>query len=75
MGWDPENNWLAWQDHRSTGKERPDPVFEALSELIKGEWRDNVCKYADDDPTYLDSIHPKLREAVAEVLGEGRSFE
>lgn len=69
-GLGPEYNWLEWEEGSSTA-EPTSSAFEALSERITGEWRDYVREYADEDPSYLYEIHPNLRAAVAEAVGEG----
>lgn len=70
-GLGPEYNWLEWQDGVSPPEDLPDGVFEALGELIAGDWREDVREDAEMDPNYLDNLHPKVRAAVTEVI-EGR---
>lgn len=48
----------------------PPDVFEALNEVISGDWREDVREHADEDPTYLDRIHPSLRSVVAQVIAD-----
>lgn len=63
-----EYNFIEWQEGVPTGEEMPDAVFQSLSDLILTDWREDVQEWADGDPTYLDGIHPRLRDAVAEVM-------
>lgn len=70
-GLGPEYNWLEWKDGVSPPEDLPDGVFEALGELIAGDWREDVREDAEMDPNYLDNLHPKVRAAVTEVI-EGR---
>ncbi|MGV0958255.1 MAG: hypothetical protein ACOYB1_00315 [Limnohabitans sp.] len=69
-GLGPEYNWLEWGEGGSPSLELPATVFEALGELIIGDWREQVREHADEDPIYLDGIHPSLRAAVAQVIAE-----
>jgi hypothetical protein len=70
-GLGPEYNWLEWDEHTAPSREPPESVFEALCRMITDDWHDEILEYADDDPSYLDGIHPKLKQAVAKVLAEG----
>lgn len=70
-GLGPEFNWLEWQEGRPPTEDLPAAVFEALGELITGDWREEVRDDADLDPNYLDNVDPRLRGAVAEVMGDG----
>jgi hypothetical protein len=69
-GLGPEYNWLEWDESSSVPVDPPPVVFETLSELITGDWRDDVKERADEDPSYLDCIHSNLRAAVAQVIAE-----
>jgi hypothetical protein len=69
-GLGPEYNWLEWDEGSSVPVDPPPVVFETLSELITGDWRDDVKERADEDPSYLDRIHSNLRAAVAQVIAE-----
>jgi len=70
-GLGPEYNWLEWQDGVPPPGDLPDDVFEALGELIAGDWREDVRNDADMDPNYLNNLHPKVRSAVTEVIESG----
>lgn len=70
-GLGPEYNWLEWDEGSAPPSDPPDAVFEALGELIIGDWREEVKAHADEDPKYLDGIHPSLRAAVAQVIADG----
>lgn len=67
-GLGPEYNWLEWEEGSAPSSDPPDAVFEALGELIIGDWREDVREHADEDPKYLDGIHPSLRLAVAKAI-------
>lgn len=69
-GLGPEYNWLEWDEGSAPSSDPPDVVFEALGKLIIGDWREYVREHADEDPKYLDGIHPSLRAAVAQVIAE-----
>lgn len=69
-GLGPEYNWLGWDEGSSVPADPPPDVFEALNEVISGDWRDDVREHADEDPTYLDRIHPSLRSVVAQVIAD-----
>ena len=70
-GLGPEYNWLEWQDGVPPPGDLPDDVFEALGELIAGDWLEDVRDDADMDPNYLNNLHPKVRSAVTEVIESG----
>ena len=70
-GLGPEYNWLEWQEGSSPPEGLPDAVFEALSELITSDWREDVRDDAEMDPEYLDNLHPRVRAAVAELIKSG----
>lgn len=69
-GLGPEYNWLEWDEGVSPSLDLPAAAFEALGELIIGDWREEVREHADEDPKYLDGIHPGLRAAVAQVIAD-----
>lgn len=69
-GLGPEYNWLEWEEGSSPPLDLPDAVFEALGELIVGDWAEDVREHADEDPDYLEGIHPSLRAAVSRVIAE-----
>ena len=69
-GLGPEYNWLEWDEGSSVPVDPPPVVFETLSELITGDWRDDVKEHAEEDPNYLYRMHPKLRASVAQVIAE-----
>jgi hypothetical protein len=69
-GLGPEYNWLDWAEGSSSPGEPTAAAFEALGALITGDWRDYVREDADEDASYLDAIHPDLRAAVAEAIGD-----
>jgi hypothetical protein len=66
-----EHNWLEWADRGCTGESPPDDALVVLTDLITGEWSPHIREWAEDDPDYLNTIHPKLRDAVAKVLSTG----
>lgn len=69
-GLGPEYNWLEWEEGSSVPTDPPPAIFEALNELILGDWRDDVREHADEDRGYLDRMHPDLRAAVAQIIAE-----
>lgn len=69
-GLGPEYNWLEWEEGSSPPEELTGSAFEALGKLITGDWCEDVREHADGDKSYLDGIHPNLRAAVAQAIGE-----
>ena len=67
-GLGPEYNWLEWEEGSSVLADPPQVVFEALSKLISGDWREDVKEHAGEDPNYADHMHPSLRAAVSHVI-------
>ena len=65
-------NWLDWRDGLGLAGEPPEHVFAALSNVIRtnGYWATTIRECADGDPAYLETVHPRLRDAVAAVLEE-----
>jgi len=72
-GLGPEYNWLEWGEDSAVSEDLPASVFDMLGELITDDWREDVLEYAGDDPNYLDTIHPRLRDYVAAVIDDGAS--
>jgi hypothetical protein len=72
-GLGPEYNWIDWKDGDSLNGELPSSVFEALCDLIKGDWSEDVREDAESDDEYISHIHPNLQAAVAHTLGLGKS--
>lgn len=68
-GLGPEYNWLEWEEGVSPAGEPTASAFEALGELINGDWRDDVCEDAGEELGYLDGIHPSLHAVVAKTIG------
>jgi hypothetical protein len=63
-GLEPEFHWLDWEEISAPPSEPPAAVFEALGNLILGEWRQYVRKQADGIPSYIEGVHPKLRPYI-----------
>ena len=70
-GLGPEYNWLEWEEGSSAPVEPSAAALQSLSELITGDWCDDVREHAEGDESHLGSLHPSLRDAVAHVI-EGK---
>jgi hypothetical protein len=66
-----EHNWLEWADRGCTGKSPPDDALGVLTDLITGEWSPYIREWAEDEPDYLNNIHPTLRGAAAKSCQKG----
>lgn len=67
-GLGPEYNWLEWQEGSPPPSELPTTVFEALGQLIVGDWLEDVQEHADGEPSYIKEIHPQLQAFVAKAI-------
>jgi N-formylglutamate deformylase len=67
-GLGPAYNVIEWREGVAAGEDMPDQVFDALSDLILTDWREDVQEWAGGNPACLQEIHPRLRNAVAQVL-------
>ena len=69
-GLGPEYNWLYWEEQGASADAPPQEVFDALNDLIKGDWKDKVAEYADGHDAYISSVHPLLQAAVSSALDD-----
>lgn len=67
-GLGPEYNWLQWGEGIATDKELPVKVFDALRDLIEGEWQDDVFEYFEEDDAILNDVHRRLKPAIKRIL-------
>jgi hypothetical protein len=71
-GLGPEFNGFRWEDMNPPENEPPEKVLEALCDVIRGDWRDDLREFFESGvgaDRELYGLHPALRRAVSDVLG------
>jgi hypothetical protein len=59
---------IHWQDIDELQSVPPRSVFDELSSLILGDWRDEIELHATSGTDFVDQLDPYIRPALRRVL-------